>query len=323
MGFLRGDGWSFTSKSVCYTVRMDKKSLDLSVIIPVVNEEKIIAPIISQIKTALDALDYQYEILLIDDGSEDNTAMIAQEAGARVISHPENIGNGAAIKTGIRNAKGKILVMMDGDGQHPPEDLPRLLQALGSYDMVVGARVKASETSAHRDFANRIYNYLASYISGRKIEDLTSGFRVIKAEAARRFVYLLPNTFSYPTTITLAVLRSGRSLVYVPYQARRRVGKSKIKLIRDGIRFLLIILRISTYFSPLKVFIPVSVLMFLLGFGYGLFKVIFLHTRYGPTSAMLMTVSVVVFMVGLVSEQVAQLRFHWSEKFSERYDIDE
>ena len=302
---------------------MDKKSLDLSVIIPVFNEEKIIAPIISQIKTALDALDYQYEILLIDDGSEDNTALIAQEAGARVISHPENMGNGAAIKTGIRNAKGKNLVMMDGDGQHPPEDLPRLLQELGPYDMVVGARVKGSETAAHRDFANRIYNFLASYISGRKIEDLTSGFRVIKAEAARGFVYLLPNTFSYPTTITLALLRSGRSLTYVPYQAKRRVGKSKIKLIRDGIRFLLIILRITTYFSPLKVFIPVSVIMFLLGFGYGLYKVIFLHTRYGPTSAMLMTVSVVVFMVGLVSEQVTQLRFHWSEKFSERYDIDE
>jgi hypothetical protein len=151
-------------------------------------------------------------------------------------------------------------------------------------------------------------------VSGRKIDDLTSGFRAIKAEAARGFVYLLPNQFSYPTTLTLATVRSGRSLAFVPIEAKKRIGKSKIRLIRDGIRFLLIILKIATLYSPLKVFIPVSILMFLTGFGYGLFKVIFLNTRYGPTSAMLMTISVVVFMVGLVSEQVAQLRFDRSEQ---------
>jgi len=182
--------------------------------------------------------------------------------------------------------------------------------------MVVGARTKTSDTDLRRDFGNKIYNALASYVCGRKIEDLTSGFRVIKADVAKKFVYLLPNKFSYPTTITLAVLRSGLSLAYVPIEGKRRIGKSKIKLIRDGMRFLMIILRVSTYYSPLKIFIPVSILMFLTGFGYGLYKVIFLNTRYGPTSAMLMTISVVIFMVGLVSEQVSQLRYIRSESIS-------
>jgi hypothetical protein len=161
--------------------------------------------------------------------------------------------------------------------------------------------------------ANRIYNWLATYICGRKIEDLTSGFRAIKADIARGFVYLLPNTFSYPTTLTLAIVRSGYSLAYVPIKTARRVGRSKIKLLQDGSRFLLIILRIATFFSPMKVFLPASVLMFLVGFGYGLFKVIFLNSRYGPTSAMVMTVAVLVFLMGLVSEQVAQLRFGRSD----------
>ncbi len=251
------------------------------------------------------------------------TAERAEKAGARVISHPENIGNGAAIKTGIRNARGKILIMMDADGQHPPELIPSLMKEVGTYDMVVAARTKHSDTSLHRNLANMVYNRLASYISGREVEDLTSGFRGIKTDVARGYVYLLPNTFSYPTTITLAILRSGRSLLYIPFESKKRVGKSKIKLIKDGIRFLLIIMRISTYFSPLKVFIPISILMFILGFGYGLVKVLFFNTRYGPTSAMLMTVSVVIFLVGLVSEQIAQLRYHWSEGFHDNELLDE
>jgi hypothetical protein len=205
--------------------------------------------------------------------------------------------------------------MLDGDGQHAPEDIPRLIEKLGSYEMVVGARVRESDTALHRDLANQVYNWFATYVAGYKIEDLTSGFRAIKTDVARGFAYLLPNTFSYPTTITLATVRSGRSLTYVPIKTVRRLGKSKINLFRDGARFLLIILKIATFFSPLKLFIPASLFLFLLGFGYGLFKVLVLGTRYGPTSAMLMTVSVVVFMVGLVSEQVAQLRFDRSENF--------
>lgn len=288
----------------------------VSIIIPTYNEEDNIVELIHKIQENLGAT--MHEILVIDDGSDDNSASLSEKAGAKVIRHPYNIGNGAAIKTGIRNAKGEILVMIDADGQHPPEDIPRLLEKIGPYDVAVGARTSESDTALHRDFANKFYNILASYISGTKIKDLTSGFRAIKMDVARSFVYLLPNRFSYPTTITLATLRSGRSLAYVPIKGKRRFGKSNIRLLKDGLGFLIIIMRIATIYSPLKIFIPASLLMFLTGFGYGLFKVIFLDTRYGPTSAMLMTVSVVIFMVGLVSEQIAQLRFERSEIFTSK-----
>ena len=288
---------------------MTGQPLRISVIIPAYNEEDVIGEVVARVRQVYPDI----EVIVVDDGSQDETADRAREAGSRVISHPYNIGNGAAVKTGIRNARGETLVLLDGDGQHAPEDIPRLIEKLGPYDMVVGARTKGSDTDLHRDTANKIYNSFATYVCGRKIEDLTSGFRTIKADIARSFVYLLPNTFSYPTTITLAIVRAGYSLTYVPIRSSRRVGSSKIKLLRDGSRFLLIILKIATFFSPLKVFIPASLLMLLLGFGYGLFKVIVLGERYGPTSAMLMTMAVLVFMVGLVSEQVAQLRFDRSE----------
>lgn len=287
-----------------------RDTLDVSVVIPAYGEEAVIAPVVKRIHQTMTALDLRYEVLVINDGSQDATAQAAREAGARVISHPYNLGNGAAVKTGIRYAYGKALVLMDGDGQHSPEDIPLLLESLKTYDMVVGARNKETEASLHRNFANSIYNWLASYVCGRRILDLTSGFRAIRAHIAREFLGLLPNTFSYPTTITLAVVRSGYSLDYVPIKALRRTGKSKIKLLRDGARFLIIIFKITTLFSPLKIFIPASLAMFLLGFGYGLFKVLVLGDRYGPTSAMLMTVAGVVFLIGLVSEQISQMRYH-------------
>jgi glycosyltransferase involved in cell wall biosynthesis len=287
---------------------------EISILIPAVNEAEIIADIIGRVCVTMDGLNRLYEILVIDDGSTDETALRAQNAGARVISHPYNIGNGAAVKTGIRQAKGDILVMMDGDGQHNPEDIPKLLEKIGPYDMVVGARTGDSDSHFHRDAANGIYNLFASYICKRKIQDLTSGFRAIKADIAGQFVPLLPNTFSYPTTITMAILRSGFSLAYVPIRANRCVGKSKIKLIRDGSRFLLIMLKIATLFSPMRVFFPVSIAMFLTGVGYGIFRILFMGGRYGSTSAMLITMSVMIFMIGLVSEQIAQLRYDRSEK---------
>ncbi len=285
----------------------------VSVVIPAYNEKEGIATVVTNIQQVMASQNQSYEIIVVDDGSHDATAESARQAGARVISHPYNIGNGAAVKTGIRNARGKALVILDADGQHNPEDIPRLLEKLETYDMAVGARTHDSETSLHRDAANKIYNFFASYICRMKIEDLTSGFRAIKTVIARRFVYLLPNTFSYPTTITLAIVRSGHSLAYVPIRTAKRKGRSKIKLLRDGTRFFLIIVKIATLFSPLRIFIPVSAAMFLTGFAWGLVKIFFLGGRYGPTSAMLMTMAVVVFMVGLVSEQVAQLRFDRSE----------
>jgi len=287
---------------------------DVSIIIPTYNEGNIITSVINGVHLMMDRLDRTYEILVINDGSTDDTPEKAQSAGAIVISHPYNIGNGAAVKTGIRQAKGRFLVMMDGDGQHNPEYIPQLLEKVGPYDMAVGARTSASESYLHRNIANGLYNHFASYICNRKIQDLTSGFRAIKADIARQFVALLPNTFSYPTTMTMAILRSGFSLAYVPIKANRRTGKSKIKLLRDGSRFFLIILKIATLFSPMRVFLPVSFAMFLTGIGYGLFRIFFAGGRYGPTSAMLMTISVLIFLVGLVSEQIAQLHYDRSEK---------
>jgi glycosyltransferase involved in cell wall biosynthesis len=287
---------------------------DVSVIIPVFNEEKSISGVVSKIQRILEKEKFSYEIIVVNDGSQDNTNQQATAGGARVIDHAYNIGNGAAIKTGIRNARGRNLVFMDGDGQHNPEEIPHLLRKLKNLDMIVGARTRRSETTLHRDLANRIYNTFASYICNRKIPDLTSGFRAVRSHVAREFISLLPNTFSYPTTITLAVARSGYQYDYHPIQTVKRTGKSKIKLINDGMRFFVILFKIATLYSPLKIFIPTSLILFLLGFGYGLYKVLLLETSYGPTSAMLMTISGVVFLIGLVSEQITQLWFNQSSR---------
>ncbi|HMZ08514.1 MAG TPA: glycosyltransferase family 2 protein [Anaerolineales bacterium] len=287
----------------------------ISVIIPAFNEGAGIGGLIERIRVVLQSLDEYHEIIIIDDGSSDSTAENAKQAGARVITHPYNIGNGAAVKTGIRHAKGSILVTMDADGQHNPEDIPRLVNRIGAYDMVVGSRNSASDTAAHRDMANLVFNSLASYVSGRKIEDLTSGFRAVKARIARQFLYLFPNKFSYPSTITLSVVRAGYSLGYesIRFPKRNKNTKSKIKPLQDGFRFLMIILRIAVFYAPLKVFVPLSFIIFLLGVAYGLLRIFLLSAPYGQTSALLMSTAALTFLVGLVSEQIAQLRFDRSE----------
>lgn len=299
-------------------VERKTKATQISVIIPTFNEGEAIGNVIEQIHSVVNGLDQGHEIIVIDDGSTDNTAENALAAGARVIQHPYNIGNGAAVKTGIRHARGEILVTMDGDGQHDPKDIPKLVNQIGAYDMIVGSRNDESDTAVHRDVANIVFNSLATYISGRKIEDLTSGFRAIKAHVARQFIYLLPNKFSYPTTITLSVVRAGYSLGYQPIKFARRSGKSKskIKPLHDGLRFLMIILKIAVFYSPLKIFIPLSIFIFLLGVGYGLFRIFIFQAPYGQTSALLISTAVLTFLVGLVSEQIAQLRFDRSESDS-------
>jgi len=286
---------------------------EVSIIIPVFNEEKTIRLLLENITDVMTSLKKSFEIIVVNDGSTDQTVANASLPEVILINHPYNIGNGAAVKSGIRHAKGQSIIMMDGDGQHDPDDIPMFLEKLSTFDMVVGARTGKSDRSKHRTLANYIYNILASYICGQRIKDLTSGYRAIKSGIARRFLYLLPNTFSYPTTITLATIRAGHSLTYIPINARARAGKSKIRIFRDGIRFFGIIVKVATLFSPFKIFLPVSAFMFFLGLAYGVFRIFALDGRYGPTSAMLMTMSVVVFMVGLVSEQVAQLRFDRSE----------
>jgi len=283
--------------------------MKISVVIPAYNEVAGIAETIRSIQEQLE----EAEVLVIDDGSTDGTAQAAREAGAYVWSHPYNIGNGAAIKTGIRLASGERIILMDGDGQHDPVNIPRLLESAAGYDMVVGARDPKSQTHLLRRLANRFYNVLARYATKFPIQDLTSGFRVVDRDTVIQYLYLLPNSFSYPTTITLAYLRSGRTVLYVPIQARKRIGKSKIKLLRDGSRFLLILIKITTLFSPMRIFLPVS-LLFLLG---GLTNYAHTYTtsgRFTNMSALLFITSVIVFMMGLVSEQITQLRYDRVEK---------
>ncbi|GHT84247.1 glycosyl transferase [Betaproteobacteria bacterium] len=282
----------------------------LSVVIPAKNEATVIGNLVCRI-AALSSVD---EIVVVDDGSADGTAQQAAAAGARVISHPYSQGNGAAIKSGARTAKGEIIVFMDGDGQHNPDDIPRLLARLDEgYDMVVGARQKGSQASVWRGLANRFYNRLASYMTGHKVEDLTSGFRAARADKFREFLSLLPNGFSYPTTCTMAFFRSGYAVAYEPIDAARRIGKSHIQLVRDGLRFLLIIFKIGTLYSPLKLFTPIAG-SFL---GVGLLYYAYTYLEYGRftnMSALLLTTAVIVFLIGLVSEQIAQLMYAKADK---------
>jgi len=280
------------------------KPVEVTILLPAYNEEESIGATIREIRQ----LYPDYEVLVVDDGSTDNTRDEAVRAGANVMRHPHNIGNGAAIKTGLRYASGDWILMMDADGQHKPIDIARLIQHKDEYDMVVGARTKGSKTSWHRDLANFLYNRLATYVTTFKIDDLTSGFRLVKNTRVSKFIYLLPNTFSYPSTITMAYLRSGLSIKYVPIQTLARKGKSKIKLFQDGIRFFLIITRIATLFSPFRIFLPVSLIFFLTGLGYYIFTYITLH-RFTNMSMLLLSSSIIIFMMGLVSEQISQMRY--------------
>lgn len=281
----------------------------VSIIIPAYNEASTIGNIVLKIKK----LYPDYEIIVVDDGSTDDTAVIAKETGAKVFNHPYNIGNGAAVKSGIRHASGDVLVFMDGDLQHDPEDIIKLIEYIPKYDMVVGARSIRDQSSIGRALGNKIYNWLASYVAMFPIKDLTSGFRAIKSDLAHKLVSLLPNTYSYPSTLTLGTLRSGRSLAYIPINIqKRKMGKSKINLIKDGVRFFMIIIRICTLYSPLRVFLPVSFFMFMLGLSYYGYTYFTSH-RFTNMSALLFTTSVLIFMMGLISDQICQMRFEKSD----------
>lgn len=294
----------YTDKG-CSGKFMGKTDKSISIIIPSYNEEQTIQRLIEDIKEL--GLN-NAEIIVVDDGSTDRTFERVSSCGVMVIRHPYNKGNGAAIKTGIRNATGDILVMMDGDGQHSPNDIPCLLDDIDRYDMVIGARSGGHLSFNHRDIANHIYNLFATYLTGVTIRDLTSGFRAIRKEVAQGFIPMLPNGFSYPTTLTLGLIKSGYSIKFVPIEVNKRVGNSKIKLFRDGVRFLLTIIKIAGLYSPLRVFLPVSFVFFLSGlinYAYTFFT----QHRFTNMSALLMSTSVIIFMMGFVAEQIAQLRY--------------
>ena len=288
----------------------ENTGIALSIIIPAYNEEAVIGSTIESIR---DVGLKNFEIIVINDGSTDGTAAAAIKAGAKVISHPYNIGNGAAVKTGIRSSCGRVLVFMDGDGQHDPQDIPRLVKNIFRYHMVVGARQKDSQSHFHRNIANAIYNSFASFITQFKVEDLTSGFRIMRQDDALRFCDMFPNAFSYPTTSTLAFLRSGRSVKYEPIKTSYRIGKSKIKLMRDGFEFLLIILKIGMFFSPLRVFLPLSSFLFFLGIGRYI-QTYLNYKAFTNMSHLLINSSVIIFMLGLIAEQIASLRMEKGDK---------
>lgn len=283
----------------------------VSFIIPAKNEATSIGTVVAELKT----LHPDAEIIVVDDGSTDETAETAKSAGARVLSHPHSLGNGAAVKAGARAAEGETLVFLDGDGQHKPEDAQRLLARLNEgYDMAVGARSNGSHASIGRLAANGLYNVFASIITGHMIPDLTSGFRAVRAKNFRRFVYLLPNGFSYPTTITMAFIRAGYPVDFVPMDALKRNGKSHshIRPLRDGLRFLLIIFKVATLYSPLKVFFPASMIFFLMGLSYYIYTYSTMG-RFTNMSMMLFSASVIIFLIGLVSEQITALSFKDTE----------
>lgn len=286
--------------------------MKLSVVLPARNEARSLALLLSRLK----GLYPEIEIIVSNDGSTDNTEAVAYQYDVKVVSNPYSMGNGAAIKAGARNSKGDVLIFMDADGQHLPDDIPKLIEKLASgYDMVVGARNGAGQANRHRGFANAFYNRLASWMVGHEVKDLTSGFRVVRRKKFLEFLYLLPNGFSYPTTITMAFFRAGYSVAYEPIavQPRMQGTVSHIRLWRDGVRFLLIIFKIGTLYSPLKLFAPVSLVHAIIGFGYYIFTFLE-YGRLSLATIFLLSSSVTIFLIGLVSEQITQLMYRSSDR---------
>jgi glycosyltransferase involved in cell wall biosynthesis len=279
-----------------------------SVVIPAYREADVIGDVVSGLRRAA----AWREVIVVDDGSGDATAAAAEAAGARVIRHPYNKGNGASVKSGIRAATGEFVLIIDADGQHPPADATRIVSRLGEYDLVVAARAHATQATLGRRIGNHLLNGLAAYMTGRPIPDLTSGFRAARREHLKEFIHLLPNRFSTPTTTTLAFVKAGYSVHFEPIEARPRVGKSKIRLARDGAKFFLIVLKVVTLFSPLRVFLPVSAASFAVGAAYAAWTIA-TQSHITNSSVLLIMLGVIVFLIGLVSEQIAALRFEGRE----------
>jgi glycosyltransferase involved in cell wall biosynthesis len=275
-----------------------------SIVIPAFNEAASLRSVVA----ALRGEATWHEVMVIDDGSTDATAAEASAAGARVIRHPYNKGNGAAVKTGVRAATGRFILIADADGQHRPTDAARLVSHLDAYDLVIGARSPRSHATLVRRLGNDLLNRVAGYLSERPVPDLTSGFRAARRECLLEFLHLLPNGFSTPTTTTMAFMKAGYSVRFEPVETARREGRSKIKLGPDGVRFFVILLKVITIFSPLRIFLPLSAALFLLGAAYAGWTIV-TQSHVTNSSVLLILISIVIFLVGLVSEQISSLRF--------------
>jgi glycosyltransferase involved in cell wall biosynthesis len=280
-----------------------------SIVIPARNEKAGLSNLLPRLTNYFP----DTEIIVVNDGGDTETIALCERYGCLCISHPIALGNGAAIKTGARAASKEVIVFMDADGQHQPEDIANLIDKLNAgHDMVVGARSRESQAGWHRASANGLYNKLASWMVGHKVMDLTSGFRAVRAEKFRQFLYLLPNGFSYPTTITMCFFRAGYAVGYVPIYAPKRIGKSHLRIWRDGMRFMLIMFRIATLYSPLKLFFPISLAFFVCGTVYSAYTLNEFH-RFTNMSALLFITAILVFLIGLVSEQITMLNYRDSD----------
>lgn len=285
------------------------KPTKLSIILPAKNEAVGLLQVLPVLRSSFP----EAELIVVDDGSTDNTGAVCEQFGVRRLRHPYSMGNGAAIKSGARYASGEVLLFMDADGQHDPIDIARLLAKLDEgFEMAVGARSWDTHASLARRIANNIYNLLATYMTGKRIDDLTSGFRAARARHFKRFLYLLPNGFSYPATSTMAFFRSGLPVAYVPIRAKAREGKSHIRLMNDGLRFLMIILKIGTLFSPMRLFLPLSVMLFMIASGYYTFTFITEH-RFTNMSALLYMSSMLTFLIGILGELISSLHYKEAE----------
>lgn len=288
---------------------------DLTIGLPVFNEVEAIRATITGVRDVANSMNLTYEIVAVDDGSDDGTSEILAELVSelaeklRVIRHPYNRGNGAAVKTAIRSARGEVLVLMDADGQHDPTDIPRLYENVGPYDLVVGARTRKTKGYWPRRIANLVFDALASYLTDFPVKDLTSGFRAVKTDVMLSLIHLLPNKFSYPTTSTMAFIKAGHAVNFLTVEAFPREGKSKVRPVRDGLRFLIIIGKMVILFEPLRIFLPASAIVFLLAVASFLYTVIDESRLHVPNSAVFLAVSsVIVLLMGMVAEQVAELR---------------
>lgn len=297
----------------------NKNSWIFSLVLPAKNERPGLQKLLPKL-----VLDYpEAEIIVVNDGSRDNTEQLCMGFPVKVISHPYGMGNGSAIKTGARQASHDKIVFMDADGQHNPDDIPRLLAKLDQgYEMVVGARHTSNHASWLRRLANATYNTLASLMTGHQIQDLTSGFRAVRARHFRKFLYLLPNGFSYPTTSTMAFFRSGLPVGYVPIQATKREGKSHINPCRDGFRFVIIIIKIGALFSPMRVFFPIAGILFCIGLSYYIYTYITVG-QFTNMSALFLTASLQTFLIGLISEQVSSLHYRGVQEDRRRTKRDD